>query len=85
MDVQYHFAGRHKWKGDEEVNFISSSSPKLKEKYSNNNNEHILLHMNQKNNSKFVEDRWNVSHDSLKMARSLSVGSFGKKEALFYV
>ena len=26
-----------------------------------------------------------VSPDSLKMACSLSVGSFGKKEALFYV
>ena len=41
---------------------------------------HKVAHKSQRSNSKFVKDRWNVSHDSLVHVCSLSASLSGKKK-----
>ena len=43
----------------------------------------IIPQKSQRSNSKFVEDQWNASHDSLVHVCSLSPSSFGKKSTFF--
>ena len=81
VPINLHRCWPREWKRSIYIGHLASNARSLQE---NSQWERALISQkSQRSNCKFVKDQWNLSHDSLIHACSLSASSFGKKKPLF--